>query len=336
MKSKNRRSHRSYSGRRRSERNRSKLAVVLIVLFIIAVVIGSVFLGKYLKTKAELSEANRTDSDTVFHTETSPDNEKNNILFSSRPPERIEAGYIPLDVINSLEGEVAFASVVLRGKKGELYYSSGVAQTLGGQIEDNTLMSAQDIVALLDEKSEYISAVFSLMEHSEESGITTDAIHAYEQALIGEIAAAGADDILLCVSGAIDAERVNMLCEFSEHYRASEAEEIPLGLVLPYSFFTLENANELCRSLSEFYEFLAVDYTDVAASEEITVGEAIRGRIDTMQMYLSRYSLRVILDARSIDTEEAKSVLAEAAVYSFQTIDADLVFEHSAPEDGTE
>lgn len=325
MKSKHRRNHRRYSGRRRNERTRSKIAVFLIFIFIIAVIIGSVFLGKYLKAKADISESNRNNEDTVSNADTAADPEKESILFDKRPPEQIDAEYLSVDNIETFAGEGSSVSLLLRDKAGKLYYSSPVAQTLGGQNVENGLRRAEDLIAKLDESNSYISVCFALAGHSEEKEAMIDAVHAFENALIGEIAAAGADEILLCGFDTIDPSQVSMLCAFSESYRKTAASEVPLGLLIPYSFFSLTNANELCRALADHFEFLAVDYTDLSESEEMPLAEAVSARIDTMQMYLSRYSLRVVLNAESSEYESAKTALKEAAVYSIQSISrADL------------
>ena len=53
--------------------------------------------------------------------------------------------------------------------------------------------------------------------------------------------------------------------------------------------------------------------------------EAVHARIDTMQMYLSRYSMRVVLDSESASLAEARETLDEAALYSVQTLNRTLI-----------
>ena len=117
-----------------------------------------------------------------------------------------------------------------------------------------------------------------------------------------------------------------MLCSFSEDYHSGAKIKVPLGLVIPYSFFSQTDANELCKKLSEHFEFLCVDFSDLEPIEEQTFEDAVRERVDSMQMYLSRYSLRIILDAENEQLEEIKTALSEAALYSYQSVSVGEIF----------
>ena len=81
MKYKRRRSRRNYVGRRRTERNRSKITLFLIILFAAAVFCGSVVLGNYLKDKAEISRENRENEEQGMAEST--DTEKEQDIVSS-------------------------------------------------------------------------------------------------------------------------------------------------------------------------------------------------------------------------------------------------------------
>ena len=325
MKSKYRKNRRRYNGKRRNKKNRLVLAAILIVIFIVTVIVGSIFFGRYLKEKAEISEVNRQETDALF-SDTAAVTEKESILCGTLPPSRICIDYYSLSAEHEiLPEEGAGVSVILRDKDALLYYSSPVAQSLGGQAAENGLLGVSEIFAPLKEKNCYISACIVLSEHNGENDIATDAVHAFEQALMKEIASAEPNEILLCLTGDADAEKVKMLCDISVSYRASSENKVPLGVLLPYSFFSQPNANELCRTLAEHYELLAVDYTDVISSEEVSMKEAVHARIDTRQMYLSRYSMRVVLDSESASLAEARETLDEAALYSVQTLNRTLI-----------
>ncbi len=320
MKSKHRRSRR-YSGRRRTEKNRSVLLTVLIIIFIIAIVIGSVFLGKYLKIKAELSLNMRDDNETEEILQ--PLTPENSILFDFKAPVTIDIKHFDVDNFENFSGEATAVSLIFRGKDGELKYSSPVAQALGIQPSDTALPTANDIISAFGES--YVSAFVVMREHNSfDSYVPT--LHAFEQAVLYELAQAGADEVILGGFSEIDAERVEMLCDFSADYHSGASVKTPIGLMLPYSFFTDEGANELCRTLAEHFEFFCVDFSDLAFSEEQTIGEAVRARVDSMQMYLSRYSLRVALDAENEDFDEIKGALADAALYSYQSIKVSEIF----------
>ena len=98
MRSKHRHNHRRYVGRRRTERNRSKITTVLIIIFTLAVIVGSVFLGNHLKKKAEISELNReelpSDTGAPDTGKISGENEVD-VILGIRPPESFD-GYSSL------------------------------------------------------------------------------------------------------------------------------------------------------------------------------------------------------------------------------------------------
>lgn len=324
MKSKKRHSHRRYNGKRRNTRNRYKIAILLVIVFIIAVVIGSVFLGKYLKKKAEASEAERGGEQNVgTDTLVSPETENENIVLPIKPPEKITASYLKNEEIDSFAEnaeEGSAVTLILRDLQGNIYYSSPVAQTLGGQLPENGLRAAEDIVDKLASKDCYISAYAALTAHSSEYETTAKALLAFEIAVLSELALSGVDEIVICGFDSIDADKVSMLCDFSKSFRKSSSSSVPLGVLLPYSFFLKEEANELCARISDCFELIAVDYTDAISSEEIGVSEVIAERIDSMQMYFSRYSVRVVLDSDDAEYESAAQAVSEAEIYSLQSV----------------
>ena len=324
MRAKNRKKHRRYSGKRRSDRNRSKIAVLLIIVFIIAVFICSVYLGNHLKEKAEISEASRQTQapDTVKIPENDNKND-DSILSDTRPPQKFKGEYLPLDEIEAfLNGgkDGSAVTLIMRDSAGKLNYSSSVAQTLGTQTVDNGLLSAEDIVGKLDAKNCYISAYVAHSNHVGDSSALTNALHAFEGAMFAELSAAGFDEIILCGFQAADEERVDALCEFSRSYREEGNNDVPLGILLPYDFYISDGASELCRKLYEHFEIIAVDYTDVVGTEELSFSEAIKARIDSMQMFFSRYAVRVLLDSDNAEYLDAAAAVADAAIYSVQSV----------------
>ena len=323
MKPKHRRSRR-YSGRRRTEKNRSVLLTVFLIIFIIATVIGSVFLGKYLKIKAELSLSMRDDAETEDISQ--PPTPQSSILFDFKAPVTIDVEYFDVDDFAKFSGEGTAVSLVFREYDGRLKYSSDVAKALGVQSADIELPAAGEIISSFGEN--YVSALVVMKAHNSLVSYIP-ALHAFEQAVVCELAEAGADEVLLCGLSVIDSEMVKMLCDFSAEYHSNAKMRTPIGLIIPYSFFTFEGANELCHMLSEHFEFLCVDFSDLTVSEEQTVEDAVRERIDSMQMYLSRYSLRVVLDAENESADEIKDALANAALYLYQSVRVGEIF----PED---
>lgn len=322
MRPKHRHNHRRYSGRRRTERNRSKLTAVLILIFTLAVIVGSVFLGKYLKEKAEISALNREEvTDTSDTDKTQGENEPG-IILGEAPPEYFEAVFVPRESTGETDsiGEGSAVTLVLRNGSGELLYSSPAAQSLGAQSSDTSLQPVADILSPFKEKGCYVSVYVSLSGISGENTATASAIRAFEGALIAEIAEGGADEIVLFGSDSLLEEDVASLCSFSENLRNNTSIGIPVGVLLPYPFFIREQGSELCREISRYFEFMAVDYTDAEVIEELGITDVIGSRIDSMQMYFSRYSVRIVIDTDIEEYDAVKQTVADKFVYSHQRV----------------
>ncbi|MEE0969834.1 MAG: hypothetical protein U0M06_10730 [Clostridia bacterium] len=323
MKPKSRNSRRRYSGRRRNERLQSRAAIVLIILFIIAVVAGTVFLGNYLKRKADISIENRHET-TADSKEGMEDTaiESTSILSDIRPPEKIEAEYVPLENIDTVGSETEAVTLVMRDLKGKLNYSSSVVAALGGQDKENGLKSADEIFTGLAEKNIYISVLVGHTRHDMENNAISNVFHTFESAILTELTLSGANEVIICGIGEADGIKIDALCEFSKLTRQIGDNNTPLGILLPYSFFLREDARELCAKLAEYFEIIAVDYTDAVSSEDQSITEVISSRIDAMQLYFSRYSVRIVLDSDSDEYANIKQTVIDRAIYSIQSVSA--------------
>ncbi len=322
MKSKGRIKRRRYSGRKRNQIVHSRIGILLIVLFLISVVCGSVFLGKYLKKKAEISEIEREYRETEADVSSeSSETEAKDILLQARPPEKLVSRYLSLDSEQTVLPEnTASVTLVMRDTAGTLYYSSAVAQAMGLQSAENGMKTSEEILSELDDVGIYTSVYIGHSPHENgESGVT-GALHAYDSALAEELALAGADEIIFCGIDYVDAVKAEALCSLSMSIRETGEKAVALGLLLPYSFFEGEGAREICGKLYEYYEIIAVDYTDTSGSEEKTYSEVISERIDNMQMYFSRFGVRVLLDADNPEYEDGENTVLERAVYSVQAV----------------
>ncbi len=325
MSPKGRRNHRRYNGRRLNDRKRSVLWISLILLFVIAVTVGTVFLGKYLKGKARISEENRVPpvSDTLnVSTDISIET---SILSQAKVPVRLLSRYVSASSIGSgrldLPEGNAF-SVVMRNYTGELKYFSPVARTLGIENISDELPSCGDIVSELSNGSEtaYVSAFAWHSGHDGESSAVTNAFHAFDSALIDELSGSGVSEIILCGFEMIDAEKAMAVCEFSAECRRNGENKVPLGILLPYDFFLSEDGRRISAELSKYFEIIAVDLTDIEATEEQTSAQITAETVNTMQMYFSRYSVRAVINSDSEDAEDIINALESRAIYGINAV----------------
>lgn len=317
MRSKHKHSHRRYNGRRRSERFRSKLMIFLILLFAIAIFVGTVFLGNHLKKVAEMSEDERKNdvvlSDSAECKDT--DDDRGDDAFV---PEAINSSYASVNDIDAFVARVQngdAVSVVFRDYEGKLYYSSPSAQLLGTQTSQANLLSADEIMGKLKEKDCYVSAYLSIQSLGREESPSKDALAGLEVSMMKELAMAGADEIILCGFGSDDiSNQIADACNMSVSFRGAYSDSVLIGVLLPYPSFLQDEAKQICKTLSDAFEIIAVDYTDAQATEDVEIYDVVKERINTMQLYFSRYSVRVALNYNNAETAEVQAALSDCAI----------------------
>lgn len=317
MRSKHKHSHRRYNGRRRSERFRSKLMILLILLFAIVVFVGTVFLGNHLKRIAEISEDERKNDGALSDSAESTDTDANT-GDDAFMPEAINSSYVSMSDIDAFvagaqNGDAV--SIIFRDFKGDLYYSSPSAQLLGAQNSQTNLVSADDIMGKLKEKDCYVSAFLSLQSLGREAAPLKDALVGLEVAMIKELAMAGADEIILCGFDVDDiSNQIADACNMAESFRESYSDSVLIGVLLPYSLFLQDDAKQICNTLADAFDVITVDYTDAEKTEEVGLYDVIKERIDTMQLYFSRYAVRAVLDYDNADKNEAQRAFDDSAI----------------------
>lgn len=333
------RSRHRYIGRKRNERNKSKLSIFLFFVFVFVLILGSVRLGLYLKDKAD-----RVDLDygnDIMGSQNTED-ESDRQLPLSDVPEKIEATHFSIEKLNSdnylnvIKDTVAdnsVLSITFRRLDGTLLYNSPAELALKGS-SNTKLPTAAELLSALKEKGCYVSAVLCtsalgkglsapvtssdpIAETDAESKATLEALEAFDAALVTELVSAGVDEVLLAGFDC-SFEYADSICAFSMRLREKMPREIPLGLLMSYSTFEGNKDSELCHKYSEHFEILAVDYTDVKTDGDTEIETLISERINTMQLYFSRYGMRIIFDADMGRSDSIEAVLDGAAIYRSQ------------------
>ena len=326
MKSRRRKSRR-YTGKKKNDRNRSVIMILLILAFVALVVFLTIRLGLHLREKAMFSEEHRDGipdvTDTAQNYEFTGD-------YSQNVSVKLNGKYVSLkDNDRKYEEDVAlisegdFVSLVFRDSSGELTFSSQSAQNLGRQDEDNGLLTAEEIITPLKDKGCTVCAVFCHSAYDAENTAESDAVRAFESAIIAEICASGADEVMLCGLPSLTAEEIDRTSEYAEILSSKYAGKTKIGLLIPYASFSEGDGNSLCRTLAPVFDFLAVDYTDAPAEED--TADEISARAGAMQLFFSRYGIRAVLDAEKENGESESKVLSDAAIYQVLRIAADEV-----------
>ena len=320
MKYKRRRSHRNYVGRRRTERNRSKITVFLIILFSVAVFAGAVLLGNHLKEKAEISRENRYNEEQkqTETGETENAGESDSPAEALKAPEKMKSEYVDLNGEAHPDGSVEI-SFVARDFSGTLGYSSEVAMDIGYQ-KENLLITSSEIAEKTADL--YTSAFFGLASEPLMEPTFTKLYEALWISLFEELADAGVDEIILCgFEDDISEEEIAKFSSLAKRFREENKEsELLLGIMLPYSFFEREDTSAKCSEILHSFEFIAADLTDTVPSEEISASEMLEARVDLMQIYFSRFSVRAVLDSDSESLGEMLEILDSAYVNCTQTV----------------
>lgn len=285
-------------GKRRNEHNRSVLTVVLLILFTVAVVVGTVLLGRYLGEKSARSrELRETDSYPVFGaTEADPSLAEESFL-SDKAPVGISSEFFSLSAVEDIDAlreasdalpETAAVTVIMRSASGRLMYSSSAAAAIGGKPADDPLPTASDVIGTLKEKNRYVSAVVSISAAGENE-VENSAVRAFERAMINEIALAGADEVIFfCPS--LTSDGAAELGAFADDLRDGTLGTAKLGIMLDTALLDGDDASRLCRSLAEHFEVLALDMSGLSA----VTAESLTSRV---QVFLARYNARIFAEA---------------------------------------
>lgn len=329
MKSRRRKLSR-YTGKKKNERNRSILTVILILVFISLVVFLSIRLGLYLREKAKFSEEKR-ESDTIPPEVTRESSTGED--YSLNVAVKLNGKYISLKEIGqnsekyaeevALVGEGDLVSLVFRDIVGNLFFFSKTAQALGDQKTENGLPGIEEIIRPLKDKGCTVCAVFGLNADFGDTA-EAEAMRAYENAVLAELCTAGIDEVMV-YTPSLDGEDEILACaKNAEAFISKYADKTKIGLLMPYSIFSNGNGNTACHTLAPVFDFLAVDYTD--APEEENSAAEISSRADAMQIFFSRYSLRAVLDPEKTNSTYEKDALAKSAIYRIQDLSAKDLF----------
>lgn len=294
-------------GKRRTEHNRSVLTIFLIIIFTIAVVIGTVILGKYLGEKSEHSrELRESDEISSFMGETDRvDKPEKSELLTNSAPKGIQSQYFSVASLNGDHDALTSAvsefsenvaiTMILRDESGRLNYASSAAAAIGA-IGSESLLTASELISPYKEKNCYISVIVSIAAAREDE-IENSALRAFEKAMINEIVTAGADEVILSYRSLSNGS-LSEIETFADELHTSTLGTAKLGVILSADLFDGDESAAVCRSLAEHFEVLALDMTEI---DEINA-DTLTSKI---QVFLERYNARVISDITATVSDDA-------------------------------
>ena len=305
--------YRRYVGRRKSERGRSRIIVLCVLVFTALVVYLSVMLGLNLRAKAEKV---RAESEFLSTVETVP-------TSSLQPPagvqiwkQTVKAPFVSVTDVKSIEipENNATISTVLKSKSGEMFYRSPAIEALSGA-QNESLPTAETVMSALTRSGSRVSVIFHRESTDGMDDIAAQAVLDVEVLQMCEMAKAGVHEILL-MGFETDGDGMAFLAAAAEKIRAANSQTL-VGAVLPLSSAADADvfARE-CRSAADFFDIIALDLTSLDGSDENV--QKLRATVDTAQISFTRYNVRCILEKGCENAGRLTSVLDAALLPNYQ------------------
>ena len=305
--------YRRYVGRRKSERGRSRIIILCVLVFTALIVYLSVMLGLRLREKAEKV---RAESEFLSTVETTP-------TGSYQPPagiviwkDKVNAPFVSASDIQNIQlpENADTVSTVLKSKSGKLFYRSPAVEAVSGPQSDD-LPTAETAMSALSKNSDRVSVIFYRESTDGMDEIAAQAILDMEVLQMCEIAKAGASEILL-MGFEVDEDGMAFLATAAEKIRAANPQTL-VGAVLPVNTaFDLILFSDSCRAVADFFDVVALDLTSLTASDEDV--QKLRGIVDTMQISFTRYNVRSIFAHDTKNSDRLTSVLESALLPNYQ------------------
>lgn len=271
--------------RKNSKKAKINTAVLIVLIFVIVCIVGTVMLGNYLKNRADDTSIPKetlppeTDADTTRTSEG---------LSTIEPAEgSVRSGCLDIKGVTDaaeLDEKIRyiFASgydsiTVPIADDGSLLYYSPAAIALSHMQKDSLLPSLTDIISRIKKIAEEyrinptVTAFYTLTSPNIDDPVLMEAAFLFDTAIVAEAHSLGADEIL--VSGFSLAEKpteaTNAVISFVEKLRAT-AKDIRIGLALPAETYMADNTAHHLETISSAVEYLAVETSELDWSHTVT------------------------------------------------------------------
>ncbi len=310
---------RRYTGKRKSERGRSRLAVLFVLLFTLAVILLTVLLGLDLRKKAEKL---REEKDFMSSYETdAPEPEP------QTPSHRIwegtvQAPFVSLEAPHSIliPQDAQLISTVIKDRDGRLFYRSAVLEAVSGP-QNADLPTAEELVSRLGGGEIGISAVFFADAVEGMDSIAAQAIREMTVLQMCELARAGVSEIILADFDISDPGRAFL--ESAIQRIRDAGPNVRIGVAVPGGLLTDGEPEELksvCNYLSGIVEVIAIDLTGLSEKDGVSAPERLMSAVERAQVSFVRFNLRCIFGGRADDAALLTGALQETALNNYQLI----------------
>ena len=288
-------------GKKLKNHTRSLIVIGVVLVAVILTVIWGLVWGEQAQQSALEREAARL---------------QEQVLAAARPdwlptqPTPMQASY--LGKIISLADAAASATALAESgatalsvplyMDGVPQYDSPVACSLGRQAENASDVTLARLFAAILNENCRIAATFACHWQDETDPSLRRVERTYEAALVTEIAAAGADEVLL-TGLAINEENLQEVALFLREIRESCPAAV-IGISLPTALMLGDTRVETARTLLTWVDHLALDLSDYDThtvsdtAEDGTVTRAVATLpqvLDLLDPAIRRYQMRLIL-----------------------------------------
>lgn len=312
-----RRFRRHYVGRRKSERSKSKLIIFLVLLFTALVVFLSIKLGLQLRAKAEKV---REESEFLSTAEPDPAVTMTPLVDVKVSDTKVQASFVSVSDPQNINvpRDAAAISAVFKSAEGVNFYRSPAVEAVSGP-QNEMLPSADELMAALTGESSRVCAVFYRENTVGMDDSAAQAVLGVSVSQMCEIAKAGADEILL-MGFDTSAENLDFLSSAAGKIRAAAPNTL-VGIALPMQTALSgdsESVSTLCRTLSEYFDIIALDLTELRDSESRSASEQLLAAVENLQLCFARYNIRCVFADGDENGALFTRILEDALLQNYQ------------------
>lgn len=281
--------------------------VVIVVVALLLLIFGNAFRRASEERKEEiLGNENNTPVDI---TSTVPAANGYALSLSS-----VNAGTNPLSAYVSrargLGGDTL--SFAARDSSGREIYSSTIAQNTGKQASNVGYVTLRNLDSSAG--SLRTSAGVDVKALGTNDRVYRSVLLSYDAGVCAELYLGGVNDVFIRITnGEINESNVRDLIGFVDSVKNIESSAV-IGIALPKSFFSVQNADVLIHELSEKFDFMLYDITGYTAADGDMVSY-VSSSVDAAQLYIMMYNMRVLIPstddatiANMIATLRSKSI----------------------------
>ena len=282
-------------------KKRAKVIIIIVAVVLAVVALTLLIVGNILRANSEDKH------------EKPMGNENDTVVDAGSDVPSVNGYAMSLAKVNS--GDTAVSTYVTRARNlggnaisfaardasGNELYSSELARSMGKQTAGSVKATLRDI----DNRAGAlrISAGVNVSALGEKSDIYRSVLLAYDAGICAELYAGGADDVFIRITkGSVNSDSAEALMNFAQSVKNIDGTAV-LGLALTDEFFGLADADTLIDRLSDKYDFLLLDLTNVKAGSD--VAEYVKSSVDAAQLYVMMYEMRVLLPEADEETTEA-------------------------------